>query len=78
MVREKIKVELSKELIEKIKNRIKETEFKNPEEYIDFVLEELLKDGDLDEKFNNKIDSEYNKEDEEKIKERLKALGYVD
>lgn len=60
----KVKVMLSKKIVDKIKKRIEETEFKSVEEYIEFVLKEVLKDEEVP------------KVEEEKIKERLKALGY--
>lgn len=63
----KEKIEISKDIIEKIKQRIKETEFKSVEEYIEFVLREVLEEEE----------AEISKEDEEIIKERLRALGYL-
>ena len=64
---QKEKIEISKDIIEKIKQRIKETEFKSVEEYIEFVLREVLEEEE----------AEISKEDEEIIKERLRALGYL-
>lgn len=55
----------------KIKERIKGTEFSSVEEYVNFVLEEVLKDDEEEFEF------ELSEEDEEKIKERLRSLGYL-
>jgi 16S rRNA C1402 N4-methylase RsmH len=53
-------VKIPKDIIRKIEERIKGTEFTSVDEYAAFVLEEVIK------------------EDEQKVKERLKALGYLD
>mgnify|MGYP000064710827 CR=1 FL=1 len=68
-----MKVEIKDEIYEKIKERIKGTEFSSVEEYVNFVLEEVLKDDEDEEEF----EFELSEEDEEKIKERLKSLGYL-
>jgi len=69
----KVKIEISEEIYEKIKNVVeKSSEFASVEDYVNFVLEEVLKDEDGGEK---KV--VYSKEDEEKVKERLRGLGYL-
>ena len=60
-------------LIEEIEERIGATEFESVEEYVTFVLEEVVRD--IDEEEPEEVFSE---EDEAKVKERLKALGYLD
>ena len=60
------------DLIKKIEERVKETEFESVDEYVTFVLEEVVKEDD------EKIEEVFSEEDEEKVKERLKALGYLD
>lgn len=69
---EKIKIEISKKIANKIKKRIEGTSFKTIDEYVGYVLSELLSDMDVDES------EEISAEDEKKIKERLRALGYLD
>ena len=55
----------------KIEEKIKNTEIKSVSSYITKVLREnLSKEKGSEEAFS--------KEDEEKVKERLKALGYID
>ena len=54
------------------KERAETTSFGSAEEYVAFVLAEVLKDGDEGEK--PAIDAEQ----EEEVKKRLKALGYLD
>ena len=72
MVKDMISVEIPVEVYKKIENRIKDTEFTTVSEYVTFVLEEVLESLEEDE------EGVFSKEDEEKIKERLRALGYLD
>lgn len=65
-------VKIPKDIIEKIKERIQGTEFKSVEEYITFVLKEVIKDED------DEPEEVFSEEDEKKVKERLRALGYLD
>ena len=58
-------------LYDQIAVRAKSTGFDSVENYILFVLEEVLKD-DEDEP------QAISKEDEEEVKKRLKALGYIE
>jgi Arc/MetJ-type ribon-helix-helix transcriptional regulator len=60
-------------LYSKIKKRIDSTEFKDVNEYVTYVLEEVIKQVEEEEDI-----PEYSEEDEEKVKERLRALGYLD
>ena len=70
-MKEKKAVSLPGGLYSKIEERVKATEFRSVEEYIIFVLEEVLKDEGEEEKA-------FSKEDAEEVKKRLKALGYLD
>ncbi|RKY97467.1 MAG: CopG family transcriptional regulator [Candidatus Hydrothermota bacterium] len=58
-------------IVEKIKKRIQGTEFETVSDYIAYVLREVLEETEEEE-------GVYSKEDEEKVKERLRALGYLD
>jgi Arc/MetJ-type ribon-helix-helix transcriptional regulator len=64
-------IKIPKEIIRKIEERIKGTEFKSVDEYTTFVLKEVIKDNDENEEV-------FSEEDEQKVKERLKALGYLE
>ena len=57
-------------LSKKIKERIKGTGFTSVSNYVTYVLREILVEKEEEEPFT--------KEDEERIKARLKALGYID
>ena len=66
-------IRIPKRLIEEIEKRTEQTEFESVEEYVTFVLEEVVRDTDEEE-----IEEVFSEEDEAKVKERLKALGYLD
>lgn len=66
-------IKLPKQLICKIEERLEEAGFESVDEYAKFVFEEVMKEDDDDE-----TDEMFSEEDEEKVKERLRALGYLD
>lgn len=71
MEKELTKVSIPKSLFKKIEKKIKGTQVRSVSDYITKVLREnLTKEG--------KAQESLSKEDEEKVKERLKALGYLD
>jgi Arc/MetJ-type ribon-helix-helix transcriptional regulator len=59
------------ELYKKIEERVKVTEFESVEEYVTFALEEVVKEGEEPQEYT------LSDEDEEKVKERLRGLGYL-
>ena len=68
---EKKPVFLSADLYDRIEKRAQSTGFGSVDDYVIFVLEEVLKDeGDEEIAFS--------KEEEEEVKKRLRALGYLD
>ncbi len=68
---ERIDVSIPASLYKKIEEKIKGTETESVSSYITKIIEENLaeKEG---------ASESLSKEDEEKVKERLKALGYLD
>ena len=72
MAEEKKNVAIPAQLYDAINQRVMETEFTSVEEYVTFVLEEVLKEDDEEE------DVAFSPEDEEEVKKRLRALGYLD
>ena len=67
--KEFVKISIPKSLFEKIKERIEGTGFASVSDYVVYVLNELLSEGE---------EEHFSREDEEKIKARLRALGYID
>ena len=67
---EKAQVSISRELYEKARKFIEEQGgFTSVEELIEFLLQEVLAEEEQGPSMS--------KEDEEKVKERLRALGYI-
>ena len=71
----KVSVDISKEIIDNIKLLISDSggAFQTVEEFIEYVLNELLKDAEPQLEHHN-----YSEDDEERIKERLRKLGYIE
>jgi hypothetical protein len=72
MKRNMRKVALPVDICKKIEHRIAATDFHSLEEYITFVLEEVLKEE------GEEHDQAISEEEEEQVKSRLRALGYLD
>ena len=68
---ENINISIPKSIYEKIKERIKQTDFDSVSSYVKYILEEVLSEDDEDE-------TVFSEEDEKRVKDRLKALGYLD
>jgi Arc/MetJ-type ribon-helix-helix transcriptional regulator len=59
------------ELYQKVNDRVNSTEFNSVDEYVCFVLEEVVKEeGENEEVFSE--------EEEQEVKKRLRSLGYLD
>lgn len=65
---EKVKIEISKEAYEKASKLAEEAGFPSVEALIEFLIDEASESTEGE---------EISKEDEEKIKERLRDLGYI-
>jgi len=65
-------VSLSAELYGRIEERVRETGFGSVDEYVTFVLDEVLKEE------GEETEVAFSKEEEEEVKKRLRALGYLD
>ena len=70
MEEEKKAVLLPVKLYSQVLERVEATSFGSVDEYIIFVLEEVLKEDGKEEAFS--------KEEEEEVKKRLKSLSYLD
>lgn len=57
-------------LFKKIKERIKDTGFTSVSSYVTYVLREIVAEEEEE-------GESFSKEDEERIKQRLRALGYL-
>ena len=71
MEKEFTNISIPTSLFKKIEEKIKDTEFTSVSSYVTKVLRESLSKEEG-------TQQPLSKEDEEKVKERLKALGYID
>ncbi len=67
-------VSIPKPLVEKIKNRMKGTGFSSVSSYVTYVLRQVI--SSIKEEERSK--QAFTKEEEEKVKQRLRDLGYID
>ncbi len=65
----RIEVTMSKELYEKAVKKAEEAGFKDLNEFIVFLIEQVVEEGG---------EEVFSKEEEEEVKERLRSLGYID
>lgn len=66
-------VSIPTQLHGKIKERIKDTGFTSVSDYVTYVLREVIASLEEEEK-----EEAFTPEEEEKVKQRLRALGYLD
>ena len=71
MENETINIPIPAELFKQIEEKIKDTDVASVQDYVIKVLKSSLTEG-------GKEDEGLSKEEEDKVKERLKALGYMD
>ncbi len=64
---DKVQIEISKELYDKVKEKITGTSITTVEEYVELLLENEFPE-----------ETEYTKEEEDLIRERLRRLGYIE
>ncbi len=67
-------VSIPKPLVEKIKERMKGTGFASVSSYVTYVLRQVI--SSIEEEKRSK--QAFTKEEEEKVKQRLRDLGYID
>lgn len=66
-------VELPKRVVSRVEDRLPRTEFDSSDEYITFVLEEVLYRVEAE-----TADDDFEAVDEREVKDRLRSLGYLD
>ncbi len=71
MENEAIDISIPAELFKQIEEKIKDTDVASVQDYVIKVLKSSLTES-------GKEDEGLSKEEEDKVKERLKALGYMD
>ena len=86
---DKITLQISKELKEKLWEKVKETNFKSIQDYIIYILKQILSDTKIDKEskikqaYTREEEADirgplpYNLEEEEALKKNLEDLGYL-
>jgi len=59
-------------LFERVRKRIEGTGFTSVSSYVTYVLREIVAEGE------EEVGQPFTEEDEERVKTRLRALGYID
>ena len=67
-------VSIPKPLAEKIKEKMKGTGFASVSGYVTYIIRQVLSSIEEDER----LKQAFTKEEEEKVKQRLRDLGYID
>lgn len=67
-------ISIPNSLAEKIKKRMEGTDFNSISEYVTYILRKIIYQIEAEEKEKEA----FSKEEEEKVKERLRNLGYID
>jgi len=67
-------VSIPKPLAEKVKNRMLGTGFSSLSSYVTYILRQVISSIEDEEKSKQA----FSKEEEEKVKQRLRDLGYID
>lgn len=66
-----IKIKIKKSLYEQILKEAERSGFNSLDEFFEFILEQLVESEGAEE-------ASLSEEEEEKVRERLRALGYID
>ena len=67
-------VSVSDSIYNKLQEMAKEADFKTTDEYVEYILKQVIEKLEEESKEHEET---YSEEDEERVKERLKALGYL-
>jgi len=68
-------VSIPRPLADKIKKRCEGTGFNSVSSYVTYVLRQILSNTEMQEE---KVEEPFTEQDEQKVKARLKSLGYLD
>jgi len=72
-----MKIEIPEELAKKLQKRVDSTdEFDSVEAYVEYILKQVVERLENESKEDEK--PAFSEEDEEKVKDRLRSLGYLD
>lgn len=67
-----VAVEIPQRILDRAEDRLPQTDWENPAEYITFAVEEVLNRIEREPE-----DDDFEPADEDEVKDRLKSLGYL-
>ena len=70
------KIEIPDEIYEKFEERASDKDLDSAEEYANYILKQVYEKLERSD-FEDSNNEEYSEEEEEKVKDRLKDLGYM-
>ncbi len=76
-VTEKTSVQIPKTLADRIQQRLSKTDFKTVDDYVSYVVEQVLVELEGSEVKEVGRDNAFSKEDQESVEQRLRDLGYL-
>jgi Arc/MetJ-type ribon-helix-helix transcriptional regulator len=71
-------ISIPKVLADKIKKKMEGTGFNSVSSYVTYVLRQVLSNVESSEGRNNESKTAFSEDEERKVKDRLKSLGYLD
>ncbi len=74
---EKTTVQIPKTLADRIQQRLSKTDFKTVDDYVSYVVEQVLAELEGNEVKEVGRDNAFSKEDQESVEQRLRDLGYL-
>ena len=74
---ERTSIEIPKTLAERIQKRLSKTDFKTIDDYITYVVEQVLVELEGNEGKEAGQENVFSKEDQESVEQRLRDLGYL-
>ncbi len=70
-------VRISRSLADRISKRLSKTDFKSVDEYVNYVVEQVLADLEGEAPTQGTDENAYSKEDQATVEQRLRDLGYL-
>lgn len=70
-----VNLSIPKEVAEKIKQRAKSSGFSSLSSYVTYILRQVISNIEAE---NQEKDKKISKEDEQKVKDKLKKMGYLE
>lgn len=75
-----VEIKIPKKIADRLQKRVDDSdgEFKDVEAYVKYILEQVVERLETENSEEKEEEPVFSEEDEAKVKERLKALGYLD